>query len=211
MKAVALVSGGIGSQVAAYLMMKKGVEVVGVFMGNGGRKEGEKVVRLMGHLKGLGKQKVKNLYIVPHGGNLKELSGLNEKLTCVFCKRMMLRVANRIGEKEGATFIIMGDNLAQAASQTLGNMAVIDEVSGLPVLRPLIGLDEQETIGIAKDIGTYDISIKDAAKCAFVPDQPAPNVGLDLVEHFEEKLNIGGLVMDCVDDAKVVELKSSAR
>ena len=88
------------------------------------------------------------------------------------CKRMMLRYAEAIAKKEHADAIIMGDSLGQVASQTLQNLRVIEQAVNIPILGPLIGFDKEDTIKIAKQIGTFDLSsIAPADGCAAVTDE----------------------------------------
>ena len=167
MKAVALLSSGIDSPVAVYLMLRKGVEVVPVHFRQDSIKE-EKVLELWEVLSRYG-----NIHEpiivdfaeehVPVFEKLKELK--KERWTCVFCKWLMLRRACRIGHRIGARAIVTGDSLGQVASQTLDNLMVVSSASDLPILRPLIGMDKEEIVRIAKEIGTFEISAREEPPC----------------------------------------------
>jgi len=115
---------------------------------------------------------------------------------------MMLRVAGKIAEKENADTIITGDSLGQVASQTLENLLVESEATETPIIRPLIGFDKEETIKIAKKIGTYELSIKDAGPCPFVPKKVSTSATLDKIKLEEGKINVDSLVEDCLKNAK---------
>ena len=174
MKAVALLSSGIDSPVAVYLMLRRGVEVVPVHFRQDSIKE-EKVHELWEVLSKYGK--LDELIVVdfaeehvPVFERLKELK--KERWTCVFCKWLMLRRACRIGHEVGASAIITGDSLGQVASQTLDNLLIVSRASDLPILRPLIGLDKEEIVRIAKEIGTFEISSRDEPGCPFTPRYP---------------------------------------
>jgi thiamine biosynthesis protein ThiI len=110
---------------------------------------------------------------------------------------MMLRYAEAIAKRGYFDFIIMGDSLGQVASQTLANIAVIDNVVTIPILRPLIGFDKEEIIDIAKHIGTYDLSIKKSAGCLAVPKKPATQAKIQQIISIENQL----LIKDLVDYA----------
>ncbi|EEB74162.1 hypothetical protein [Thermococcus sp. AM4] len=174
MKAVTLLSSGIDSPVAIYLMLRKDVEVVPVHFRQDSIKE-EKVHELWEVLRRYGK--LDELIVVdfaeehvPVFERLKELK--KERWTCVFCKWLMLRRACRIGHEVGASTIITGDSLGQVASQTLDNLLIVSRASDLPVLRPLIGLDKEEIVWIAKEIRTFEISAREEPGCPFTPMYP---------------------------------------
>ena len=150
MKAILLVSGGIDSPVAGRLLTEKGVELVGVHFGV----ESDKIRKLSEKI-GL-----KKVYIVPH--DLSGFENSEKRYTCLYCKRLMLRVAEKIAEKEGCKYIVTGENLGQVASQTLDNMFVEDKAVKITILRPLLTRDKEETVTMAKRFETYDISIKEA-------------------------------------------------
>ena len=94
---------------------------------------------------------------------------------------MLLRYAEKIAEKESASAIIMGDSLGQVASQTLKNINTIEQSIKIPVLRPLIGFDKEDIIKIAKEIGTYDLSILPTVGCKAVPDNPVTQAKLEKI------------------------------
>jgi len=209
MKFVSLVSSGIDSPVATFLLSKKAREVILVHADNRpftDDREIENFIKLAKYLKKLCSSKIK-AYIVPHGNSLlkyKEDGSL--RFTCVFCKRMMLRYAERIAENEGAGAIIMGDSLGQVASQTLQNIRVVEQAVRIPVLRPLIGLDKEDVVRIAKDIGTYDLSIVKSAGCTAVPSKPATKALLNQVLEEEKRINVDELVRETVEHATIVKL-----
>ena len=152
MKVVATISGGIDSPVAAYLMLKQGVEVVAFhmdntpFIGDGARKKTIMVVTRLEEVTG----KQIKLYIAPHGPNLAAFCRhCSPNLTCLLCKRMIMRIGQRIAENEGGQALVTGDSLGQVASQTLQNLVVTSDAVTIPILRPLIGLDKLEIIRIA--------------------------------------------------------------
>jgi len=213
-KAVVLISGGIDSPVAAAMMAKK-YNIILVHLDNKpyAPKIVKKKVKLLAkQLKKITKQKIP-LLIVPHGPNLKRfLLTPDRKLLCVMCRRMMYRIANEIAKQEKAKAIITGEALAQVASQTLSNLDVENYVSDLPVLRPLIGLDKEEIIQVAKEIGTYDISImkekgcqtaKTRAMCCYAtPEYPATRSNIDELDDVEKEIDIQKLIKHSLNKIK---------
>ncbi|HII67207.1 MULTISPECIES: hypothetical protein [Thermococcus] len=176
MKAVALLSSGIDSPVAIYLMLKKGFTVYPIhFMQS--EVNHQKVRRIWMRLKELYPDSLEELIAVdafeyqkPIFDKLIELK--KEKWICIFCKFSMLMKAAEIAKEKNAMVIITGDSLGQVASQTLDNLLIISLATDLPVLRPLIGMDKVEIEKIAKEIGTFEISIEPEESCNFVPRHP---------------------------------------
>jgi len=209
MKFVALLSSGIDSPVATYLLSKKADELILLHADNRpftDDREIEKFITLAKHLKTLVPSRLTAL-LLPHGQSLESYKmHCNNKYTCVVCKRMMLRYAEAIAQKEHAEAIIMGDSLGQVASQTLQNIRVVEQAVSIPILRPLIGFDKEDTIKIAKQIGTFDLSIAKADGCAAVPIKPSTQARLEHILAEEQKINIAELVQHVISQAKVVTL-----
>lgn len=207
MKAVVLVSGGIDSPVALYIMAKK-MECIALHMDNrpfGG--DGEKVTGLVRHISGITGRKIE-LLTVPFGSIVQReiYEKCEERYRCVMCKRMMYRVAEEIGRNEGAEIIVTGENLGQVASQTLQNLMVMESAIGMPVVRPLVGLDKEEIISIAKRIGTYELSIKKSKPCTLVPSKPATSATLESIKKEEEKMGAADIVRKAVREARIEKL-----
>ncbi|ALM75300.1 tRNA uracil 4-sulfurtransferase ThiI [Thermococcus barophilus] len=174
-KVVVLLSGGIDSPVAAFLMMKRGCEVVPVHIYMG-EKTLEKVRKIWNQLKKYHYGGKSDLIVIKPKERervlrkLKELG--RENYTCIFCKFMMVKNADKIAREFGAKGIVMGDSLGQVASQTLENMYIVSQASDLPIYRPLIGLDKEEIVGIAKEIGTFELSTLPEDEVPFIPKHP---------------------------------------
>ena len=100
----------------------------------------------------------------------------------------MVRIAEKIAENENCEFLVTGDNLGQVASQTLKNMFTIDNAVNINILRPLLTNDKQETVNLAKKIGTYSISIEKYPPCPFVPKNPITKAEIKKIEQEEKKL-----------------------
>ncbi len=205
MRVVALISGGIDSPVAAHLMLSKGMDVVAIHFDNGSFGDPhsiEKVKKIVAQLERIHGKTIK-LRIIPHGGNLRTfVEKCDRHKTCVLCKRMMLRIAEEAARKEGASALVMGDSIGQVASQTLHNLRTETCVVKMPILRPLVGLDKTEIINIAKNIGTFDISIESAGACKAVPSKPATRSRLEDAEREEAKLDIAALVSSSLSGSK---------
>ena len=174
MKAVVLLSSGIDSPVAIYLMLRKGLEVTPIHFKQDPVKE-EKVIELWEVLRKYGKlnEPVTVDFGEEHVPVFKRLKELRkERWTCVFCKWLMVRRACRLGHEVGARAIVTGDSLGQVASQTLDNLLITSTASDLPILRPLVGMDKEEIVSIAKRIGTFEISSREEPPCPFTPKYP---------------------------------------
>ncbi|MDT8358315.1 MAG: tRNA 4-thiouridine(8) synthase ThiI, partial [Methanomicrobiaceae archaeon] len=117
------------------------------------------------------------------------------KNRCIICKRMMLRTASAVAKAERLAAIVTGENLGQVASQTMENLAVIGSVvpPGMPLFRPLLTYDKQETVDLARRIGTFRESAGDLG-CRAVPKHPAIAASLESVQEDEEKMGIEGLL-----------------
>jgi len=208
MKLVALLSGGIDSPVAVHRMMALGADVVALHMDNrpygGLEHQLTKVRELAKRLEVLHGRKVR-LFAAPHGENhavfLKECK---IRLHCVLCRRMMLRIAGALAKREGASALLTGESLGQVASQTLQNIAAEYPASPVQVLRPLIGLDKQEIVEMAKAIGTYETSIQPGSCCTAVPEKPATCAEISELECEERKLKLDDLVAACVASIKEI-------
>lgn len=205
-RAVALLSAGIDSPVAAWLMMRRGVVISGVFM-DGGRWAGSATrdlamdnVRILSTWcpgRGL------PLWIVnlePFFDAMTNTCDLH--YTCLFCKRFMMRVAEEVAKQNKMEGIVSGENLGQVASQTLQNMGVITESVKLPVLRPLLTYDKEEIVAISRKIGTYHESPGDTG-CLAVPKKPATRSTQDLIDTEEEKLDMNDLIRQAVLSAEL--------
>ncbi|MBD3388018.1 MAG: hypothetical protein GF416_03125 [Candidatus Altiarchaeales archaeon] len=200
MKAVALFSSGIDSPVAAYLMAKKGVEVIALHMDSRPHTDDAGVEKARGLAEKVGAK----LRVFNNSRFHQEVrDNCNPKLHCILCKRHMYRVAERIAEREGADFIVTGESIGQVASQTVENLEVLDNAVKMPVIRPLIGFDKEETIRIARDIGTYSISSRKSAGCPFVPKAPATKSRIEDVLKEESKIDLDALVEQGASNAEV--------
>ena len=209
MKLVSLVSSGIDSPVATYLLSKKAEEIILIhgdirpFTDN---REIENFNKIVYHLKKIISKKVK-LYLIKHGSSLSEFKqNCNNRFTCIFCKRMLLRYAEKIAEKESADAIIMGDSLGQVASQTLQNIKTIEQAIKIPIFRPLIGFDKEDIVKIAKDIGTYDLSILPSDGCNAVPNKPLTKAKIEKIEVEENKININNLVKKAIENSQIITI-----
>jgi thiamine biosynthesis protein ThiI len=201
MKAVVLLSGGIDSPVAAYVMAKADAEVLALHMDNTPySKESGKAQRIVEQLRKITDQAIP-LYIAPHGKfNLSVIEKSRiPNIRCVLCKRFMMRAAEALAVREGCNAIVMGDSMGQVASQTLRNISTEEQAIRLPIVRPLIGMDKEEIIRIAKEIGTYELSIKDAGECGIVPLKPSTGAGLNKILNAESEMNISDMIKGTIE------------
>jgi len=208
-KVVCLVSGGIDSPVAAWLMMKKGCTPVFVYFDNTpftDETTQKRAVEAAKKLKQLTLAYGIKLYVIQHGTDLADfLRNCPRNLTCVLCRRMMYRLAERIALKEGAEAIVTGEIIGEHASQTLTNLRVISEVvSEVSVLRPLIGMNKTEVEALARQIGTFDASTKPASCCTGPPPKPRTRARFDEIHRAEEKLNIEDMIERDLKAASIV-------
>jgi len=208
MKACALMSDGIDSPVATYLMAKKGVEITVIHANNSPGDDLDKVVRLVRAIaKASGERMV--LVTFDHYPNQEAFRAIKPKwFHCLLCKRMMVRVASELAIRRGGEFVIMGDSLGQVASQTLPNLRIVEEASSLPIIRPLIGLDKLEIERIGISMGSFEISIRDQAKCQYVPEKASVKGHLNKLHQLESLVDIGSLVTKSLDSVKEILLQS---
>jgi len=209
MKAVLLLSDGIDSPVAGYIMGRQGVELVALhFVTHSSEQEQQvdKTVKIMRRLEEAMDTSMSKMVVPHHADTLVTLSQeCKRNLTCILCRRMMLRIADKIGEEMGAAFIITGESLGQVASQTLANLFVEEQASALPILRPLVGLDKVEITRIAREIGTYDISVSSNLCCDFAPQRPSTNSSLDEVLETELNIDVDTIVLEATKRVRMID------
>ncbi len=185
-KVIVLLSSGIDSPVAAYMMMKRGCEVVALHCNNNpfsGPKVTENFNLLVDRLNIYARGVPIKKRIIDYGEYLsvaKEKAP--EKMTCVLCKSGMYRIAEKLAVKLGADAIVDGSSVGQVASQTLSNILATRYGVEVPILSPLIGLDKEEITAIAKEIGTFEISKIDDGGCSAVPRYPETHADLERVK-----------------------------
>jgi thiamine biosynthesis protein ThiI len=208
-RVVTLISGGIDSPVGAYRMMQRGCRLIFVHFHSVpylDQTSQQKVRQLVSELTRY--QFQSRLYLIPFGEIQRQIvAAVARPLRVVLYRRMMLRIAEQVARREKCQALVTGESLAQVASQTLENIAVIQQAAQLPVLRPLVGMDKQEIIDQARRIGTYEISsIPDQDCCQlFVPKHPATRARLAEVQDDESRLDIEDLIRIGTTQAAVEE------
>ena len=204
---VSLISGGIDSPVASYRMMQRGCRLIFVhfhsspFLDRSSQEKAKVLVDMLTR-----HQFLSRLYLVPFGEIQRRIvAAVLRPLRVVIYRRMMLRIASVIATRERARALVTGESLAQVASQTLPNIAVIEEAARLPVLRPLIGMDKQEIIDQAMTIGTFETSVQPDQDCCqlFVPKHPAVKATPRRAREAEAALDLEELVNLAVDNVEV--------
>ena len=185
-RVVALISGGIDSPVAAWMMMKRGCTIIPVHFSQN-QVETQKALDNVDILGRYSYGWTLHPTVLDHNETisptLRELERMGEeRWSCVFCKRALLSRAAQIAEQYGAHGIVMGDSLGQVASQTLLNLEVVSHGIAMPILRPLLGLDKVEIIDIARRIGTFDVSTRASESCPFLPAHPLTRGTVDKLE-----------------------------
>ncbi len=192
-RVVALLSGGIDSPVACFLTLKRGVGVVFVHFHSYPQtpKASQEKAALLAKLLTQYQFRSK-LYLVPFLNIQKEIiTKCPAKFRVILYRRFMFRIAEEITKKERAKALVTGESIGQVASQTIENIGVIEEAIGLSVFRPLIGMDKEEIIDLAKKIKSFEISILPHQDCCslFIPKHPATKASLAKVKGAENKLN----------------------
>ena len=212
-KAMLLLSGGIDSPVAGYMISKRGVGIEATYFHAPpytSERAKQKVVdlaRIVSRYSGSVKLHVVNftdiqLYIYdqcPH-----------DELTIIM-RRYMMRIAEHFAKKDGCLGLITGESIGQVASQTMQSLAATNDVCTVPVYRPVLGFDKQEIVDIAEKIGTYETSIQPFEDCCtiFVAKHPVTKPNVDVIRRSEEKLaeKIEQLVREAIDTVEVIEVK----
>lgn len=192
-RVVALISGGIDSPVATWMMMKRGCYVIPLHFSQNEvetAKALENIAQLGRYSYGWELRPIVLDHAATVMPTLEKLRAIGEsRWNCVFCKRALIAKACQIAQEYGALAVVMGDSLGQVASQSLNNMAAISYGAPLPILRPLIGLDKVEIIALARRIGTFDISTRAQAPCAFLPSHPVTRGSLSKLRDVLNRLN----------------------
>ncbi len=209
-RAVALLSGGIDSPVACYMMAKRGLalEMVHFFSYPYTSNEAkEKVLELASLLTGYCGRLTVN--IVPFTGIQEELRrSCPEPYFTLAMRRFMMRISEMIADRVGAGALVTGESLGQVASQTMAAMAVTEDVVKKPVFRPLIGMDKEEIVKISRHIGTFDTSILPYEDCCtvFTPRHPRTQPKVSDFDDIETKYDFEGLCQQAFDNIERVQI-----
>lgn len=209
-KVALLISGGIDSPVAGYMVAKRGVELIGVHFHSfpfTSERAKEKVIDLTkiitqytGPIK---------LFIVPFTKIQTKIGQkCDERQTTLIMRRFMMKISERIAKKEEAKALVTGESIGQVASQTLESLNVTNAAVNLPVFRPLIGMDKQEITEISYKINTYETSILPYEDCCtiFVPKHPETRPKLEKILKSEELLNVEELIEEAIDSVEIINL-----
>ncbi len=205
-----LLSGGIDSPVAGWLLQKRGCELAAVYFHSfpyTGDKTREKVTDLARRLAKA--QRALPLHVVHFTEAQKQLRAAGPgEIAVVLYRRMMVRVAGAIARRDHIGAIATGENIGQVASQTLENIACIEAAADRPVLRPLLTYDKTETMALARQIGTYELSILPYDDCCslFVPEHPSTRVRREVAEAAEAKLDVAAMADELARTAELVAL-----
>ena len=206
-KVVALVSSGIDSPVAAARMMRRGSRVVFAhfhsqpFTDASSERQTSEIVEILTRY-----QYASTMYSIPLAPAQQQIAATApESFRTLLYRRMMMRIATEIAHRESAGALVTGDSLGQVASQTLENLAVVEDAAGVPVLRPLIGRDKEEIVAEATGLGTFDVSSAPCQEACvlFEPKRPATKATIAQARDAEKTLPVDALVADAVNTSEV--------
>ena len=210
-KGMVLLSGGIDSPVAAWMMAKRGMLIEAVhfhsypYTSQRAQEKVEDLARIIAQYCGRFKMNVINLLPIQE----QIVENCPEEETTILVRRFMMRIAEKVAQKSDCTMLITGENLGQVASQTAEALVVTDATVKMPVMRPLIALDKVDIIQKAKDIGTFETSIMPYEDCCtvFLPKHPATKPKLEKILESESKLDVDSLVEAAVEKMEIIDIK----
>ena len=205
-RAMVLISGGIDSPVAAWMMARRGLKLSAVHFASPpytSKRAEKKVMQLLEIVAEYSGPIT--VYVVPFTKIQEEIRDkIDEPFSTLVMRRLMMRTASIIAKKEHALALITGESLGQVASQTLRALSCTDDAASLTVFRPLIGMDKEEIITIARNIGTFETSIQPFEDCCtvFTPRHPKTRPQLDELVAQEQRLDIEALVAEAAENAE---------
>ncbi|MBQ6920435.1 MAG: tRNA 4-thiouridine(8) synthase ThiI [Bacilli bacterium] len=206
-KSMHMLSGGIDSPVAAYLMMKRGVTIECIHFASPPYTQEAVIYKLMDLLTKLNRYQPRiRLHIVPFTKIQEAIYDNAPESYCItLMRRMMYRLAARLAKRRNCPVISTGESVGQVASQTLQSMATINEVTSTPVIRPCATMDKLEIIKLSKKIDTYDISIRPYEDCCtiFTPKAPKTAPKLEEAKEYEEKFDYESLINEALNNIEV--------
>ncbi len=210
-KGMVLLSGGIDSPVAAWMMAKRGMVIEAIhfhsypYTSQRAQEKVEDLARIVASYCGNFKMHVVNLLPIQE----QIVQNCPEEETTILVRRFMMRIAEKIAEKNQAMMLITGENLGQVASQTAEALVVTDNVVKMPVMRPLIAMDKIDIMDKAQEIGTFETSIQPYEDCCtvFLPKHPTTKPKLVRIEESESKLDVEGLVAAAVEAEEIVQIR----
>ena len=209
--AVSLLSGGLDSPVSSYMIARRGVELEMVHFVSPpytSQQAQDKVLQLAQELTAYCGRMI--VHIIPFTGIQEEIrKNCPEEFFTLIMRRFMMRLAEAVARKAGAKALVTGESLGQVASQTMMALGVTEDVTTMPVLRPLIGMDKVEIIRMAREIGTFETSILPYEDCCtvFTPRHPATRPNIEDVRKAESVLDIDGLVAKALEGETWVRVK----
>ncbi len=205
-----LLSGGIDSPVAGFLMAKRGMNINAIHF------HSYPFTSKRAHQKAMDLAKILSAYtgnMTVYSVNLAEIykaisKNCPRRETTILSRRFMMRIANKISEKYSYQALITGESLGQVASQTIESVSVINDSSKLPILRPLIAMDKKDIIEISEKIDSYEKAIEPYDDCCsiFAPDSPVTKPKLKYIEKSEENLDIEKLEKQAIDSMEIIEI-----
>lgn len=201
-RAALLISGGIDSPVAGYMMAKRGIELAAVHFASPPYTSERAEMKVEALLRQVGVYAGRiRLHVVPFTHIQEEIGrACPEELFTLIMRRFMMKIATRVAAMEDCGALITGESVGQVASQTIPALACTDAAAGLPVFRPVIGMDKEEIISIARKIGTFETSIQPYEDCCtvFTPRHPRTKPRLAMLEQAESALETEALVEEAV-------------
>lgn len=204
--ALLLISGGIDSPVAAYLLQKQGIEITAIHFSQTPFTDDSPLKKSIAACK---KLKIKTLILCEAGKSFQEIAvKCYHDFYFVLMKRMMLKISAEIARPLNINFLATGEALAQVSSQTLQNLYAIDQASNLEVLRPLLCYDKNEIINIAKEIKTYETCTGPEVCDALGPKHPKTKARLEQVLEQEKRININQLAEEIIKEKKIIKIKT---
>lgn len=210
-KIMHMLSGGIDSPVAAYLLMRRGIKIECIHFASPPYTNVGVIEKLKDLLSKLNKYQPEiRLNIIPFTKIQEEIyRHADESYAITIMRRMMFRLADRLAHRRRCPAISSGESVGQVASQTLESMYTINEVTSLPVLRPVVAMDKVDIIKLARKIDTYDISIRPFEDCCtiFAPKSPKTKPSLEKAKEFEEKFDYETLINEALDNVEVIYVK----
>lgn len=211
-KGLVLLSGGIDSPVAAWMMAKRGMMIEAIhfhsypYTSPRAQEKVEDLAKIVASYCGSFKMHVINILPIQE----QIVKNCPEAETTIHVRRFMMRIAEKIAEKNSAMMLITGENLGQVASQTAEALVVTDNCVKMPVMRPLIAMDKIYIIAKAQEIGTFETSIEPYEDCCtvFLPKHPTTKPQLDKIEISDSKLDIDTLVENAIAEEEIINIRA---